>query len=134
MTGGAIIGLSVLTIVIISCVIALNNETKKKDKKGISIGVTLAGLLIIIGSWAIGIWYYNGTEAGKRALKTQESNFNGGIKRRVTVYDVEGDMIAEYEGKFDIEYDDDRILFDDEQGLRHIIYYPTGNVIIDELE
>ena len=134
MTGGAIIGLSVLTIVIISCVIALNNETKKKDKKGISIGVTLAGLLIIIGSWAIGIWYFNGTEAGKRALKTQESNFNGGIKRRVTVYDVEGDMIAEYEGKFDIEYDDDRILFDDEQGLRHIIYYPTGNVIIDELE
>lgn len=134
MTGGAIIGLLVLTIVIISCVIALNNETKKKDKKGISIGVTLAGLLIIIGSWAIGIWYYNGTEAGKRALKTQESNFNGGIKRRVTVYDVEGDMIAEYEGKFDIEYDDDRILFDDEQGLRHIIYYPTGNVIIDELE
>ena len=134
MTGGAIIGLSVLTIVIISCVIALNNETKKKDKKSISIGVTLAGLLIIIGSWAIGIWYFNGTEAGKRALKTQESNFNGGIKRRVTVYDVEGDMIAEYEGKFDIEYDDDRILFDDEQGLRHIIYYPTGNVIIDELE
>ena len=134
MTGGAIIGLSLLTIVIISCVIALNNETKKKDKKSISIGVTLAGLLIIIGSWAIGIWYYQGTEAGKRALKTQESNFNGGIKRRVTVYDVEGDMIAEYEGKFDIEYDDDRILFDDEQGLRHIIYYPTGNVIIDELE
>ena len=134
MTGGAIIGLSVLTIVIISCVIALNNETKKKDKKSISIGVTLAGLLIIIGSWAIGIWYYNGTESGKRALKTQESNFNGGIKRRVTVYDVEGDKIAEYEGKFDIEYDDDRILFDDEQGLRHIIYYPTGNVIIDELE
>ena len=134
MTGGAIIGLSVLTIVIISCVIALNNETKKKDKKSISIGVTLAGLLIIIGAWAIGIWYYQGTEAGKRALKTQESNFNGGIKRRVTVYDVEGDMIAEYEGKFDIEYDDDRILFDDEQGLRHIIYYPTGNVIIDELE
>ena len=134
MTGGAIIGLSVLTIVIISCVIALNNETKKKDKKSISIGVTLAGLLIIIGAWAIGIWYFNGTEAGKRALKTQESNFNGGIKRRVTVYDVEGDMIAEYEGKFDIEYDDDRILFDDEQGLRHIIYYPTGNVIIDELE
>lgn len=134
MTGGAIIGLSLLTIVIISCVIALNNETKKKDKKSISIGVTLAGLLIVIGAWAIGIWYYQGTEAGKRALKTQESNFNGGIKRRVTVYDVEGDMIAEYEGKFDIEYDDDRILFDDEQGLRHIIYYPTGNVIIDELE
>ena len=32
-----------------------------------------------------------------------------------------------------MEYDDDRILFDDENGLRHIIYYPTGTVIIDEV-
>ena len=73
------------------------------------------------------------SEAGKRAIKTQQSNLGGGIERKITVYDVQGDMIAEYEGKFDIEYDDDRILFDDEQGLRHIIYYPTGNVIIDEI-
>ena len=43
-------------------------------------------------------------------------------------------MIAKYEGRFDIEYDDDRILFDDEDGLRHIIYYPTGNVIVDEVQ
>ena len=59
---------------------------------------------------------------------------NGGIKRKVAVYDIEGDIIAEYQGSFDIEYDDDRILFDDENGLRHIIYYPTGTVVIDEVE
>ena len=56
-----------------------------------------------------------------------------GIQRKVTVFDATGNVIKEYEGKFDVEYDDDRILFDDEKGLRHIIYYPTGTVIIDEV-
>lgn len=79
-------------------------------------------------------WYYHGTESGKRAMKSQESNFNAGIERRVEVYDMEGDLIKEYEGKFDVTYDDDRILFDDEKGKRHVIYYSTGTVVIDELE
>jgi len=79
-------------------------------------------------------WYYSSTASGARALKSQESNFNMGIKRKVTVYDVEGDIIKEYEGKFDVDYDNDRIIFDDEKGLRHIIYYPTGTIVIDEIE
>ena len=77
--------------------------------------------------------YYNSTAAGARAYKTQQSNFSNGIRRKVTVYDIQGKIIKEYEGTFDIEYDADRILFDDENGLRHIIYYPTANVIIDEI-
>ena len=28
--------------------------------------------------------------------------------------------------------DENRILFDDEDGKRHVIYYPTGTIIIDE--
>lgn len=91
-------------------------------------------IVIIAIIWGVGFWYYNNTESGKRAFKTQESNLNGGIKRKVTVYDVEGNVITEYQGKFDVEYDDDRILFDDEEGFRHIIYYPTGTVIVDEVK
>lgn len=99
---------------------------------GTTIGILIA--IILSGILYAGMhWYYTNTASGARAFKTQESNFNMGINRRVTVYDVEGDVIQEYEGKFDIEYDDDRILFDDEHGLRHIIYYPTGTVIVDEL-
>lgn len=128
MTIGAIIGLSFLTIVVISIVAAVCYYYKKA--RIISV---IVGLIIVAASWATGAWYYTGTEAGKRAIKTQQSNFGGGIERRITVYDVEGDVIAKYEGRFDIEYDDDRILFDDEEGLRHIIYYPTGNVIVDEV-
>lgn len=85
--------------------------------------VLLAGML----------FYYNGTAAGGRAFKSQQSNFNKGIERTVKVYDVNGKLIQEYDGKFDIEYDDDRIVFDDENNKRHIIYYPTGTIIIDEV-
>lgn len=93
----------------------------------------IISVLLSIGLFAGMSWYYNETASGNRALKSQESNFNMGINRKVTVYDMEGDVIQEYEGKFDIEYDNDRILFDDENGRRHIIYYPTGTVIIDEI-
>lgn len=97
-----------------------------------TIGFIITLVLCLIVTFGT-LWYFQNTESGKRALKTQESNFNKGIERKVSVYDVEGDLIHEYKGKFDLEYDDDRILFDDENGLRHIIYYPTGTVIIDEI-
>ena len=62
------------------------------------------------------------------------SNASGGITRHVRVYDFNGKLIEEYKGAFDIETTNDKyILFDDENNLRHIIYFTTGTVIIDEL-
>ena len=78
------------------------------------------------------LFYYNATASGKRAFKSQKAELENGIERVVTVYDMEGDVIKVYDGKFDIAYDNDRILFDDEQGKRHVIYYPTGTVTVDE--
>lgn len=130
MTIGGYILLTILTLLIISIVIFIGPLIDTKEK---IITSTIIVLVVCVAMWGIGFWYYNNTESGKRAFKTQESNLSGGIERKVTVYDVEGDAIAEYQGKFDVEYDDDRILFDDENGCRHIIYYPTGNVIIDEV-
>lgn len=95
----------------------------------IAVVVTALALVIIIAGT---IWYYNGTESGKREIKDWKSNTSGGITRIVTVYDINGKVISKYEGKFDVEYDSDRIKFDDEEGKRHIIYYSTGTVIIDE--
>lgn len=92
------------------------------------------GFLICLITLMVLLWYFNSTASGARAVKTQLSNFNNGINRKVTVYDATGNILQTYEGKFDVEYDDDRILFDDEKGLRHVIYYPTGTVIIDETE
>lgn len=94
----------------------------------------MIGILLLMCLVFGQLWYYNNTESGKRAIKSQESNFKGGITREVKVYDVNGKVIQEYKGKFDIDYDDDRIIFDDEKGNRHVIYYPTGTVIVDEIK
>lgn len=97
----------------------------------IKLGV-IVGAILCVAMLGCFIFYYQFTAAGKRAYKTQESNLSNGINREVVVYDMEGEVIKEYKGKFDITYDNDRILFDDEEGKRHIIYYPTGTVTIDE--
>ena len=128
--GGIIIAvlLTLLAIVISLCLVT--DEYIRKRNKIIGVAVTL---FIIAAIWGGLLWYFNNTESGKRALKTQESNLNGGITREVKVYDMEGDLIQSYKGRFDVDYDNDRIIFDDENGLRHIIYYPTGTVVIDEV-
>lgn len=110
--------------------------------------VTGAGLAMDSGAgWAIAVtigfiisagilygmhWYYGNTQSGKRAMKSQQSNFEEGLDRSVRIYDIEGDLIQEYSGKFDVDYDAERIIFDDDNGKRHIIYYSTATVIIDE--
>ena len=131
MTVGGWIGFAILaTFIMILCLSAA--FTCDCETTGFVIS-TLVGVIICIFI-CIGMhWYYNSTASGQRAIKTQESNFNMGIDRKVCVYDATGNLIKEYEGKFDVDYDDDRIIFDDEKGLRHIIYYPTGTVIIDEV-
>ena len=83
------------------------------DPRHVYLGPMLAAPFIILLFMGMR-WYFNSTEAGKRALKTQESNFNGGIHRTVQVYDATGGLIKTYSGTFDVDYDDDRIVFDDE--------------------
>ena len=103
-----------------------------QDVKGQGIVAFLVAL-IFGGAMIVGPIIYSNTEQGKRALKDQQSNFSAGIQREVKVYDVNGKLIEHYEGKFDVETDHDSyILFDDEEGKRHIIFYKTGQVIIDE--
>ena len=104
------------------------------EEKSIGYGIGAAVSLLIAAAICFAIaWWQLNSESGKRALKTQQSNLHGGITRRVTVYDMDGDEIARYEGKFDVEHTDDRIIFDDENGKRHIVYYTTGTITVDEV-
>ncbi len=83
-----------------------------------------------------GAIFYLNTESGKRAIKDMKSETSGGIDRVVSVYDVSGELIKEYKGKFDVEVGNANgnpyIVFDDENDKRHIIYYTTGTILIDE--
>lgn len=132
MTYGAIIICSILTLAIVGGCIGIGYAADGGIKSEL-ISV-FAGVLISAIIWVCVGWYYNSTEAGKRARKSQDSNFNGGITRRVRVYDMDGDILEEYKGKFDVDYGSERILFDDENGKRHVIYYKSGTVIVDEIE
>lgn len=95
----------------------------------------LITVILLFGVYKGMTWWYSNTESGKRAMKTQESNFEGGITRNVKAYDAIGNLLYEYEGQFDISFngDEQRILFDDEHGNRHVIYFKTGTVIVEEL-
>ena len=70
-----------------------------------------------------------------RFQKNLNSSWNNGLNRTVEVYDVSGEKIKEYSGKFDIIFDEDtgRILFDVENGKRHLIFPGTSTVLVDEI-
>lgn len=123
-----IIGIIGLIIGIVLCIASYRDG---EDGEGILIGIIIAIVAVIMIIVPI---VYSNTEAGKRAYKDQQSNFEGGMERVIKVYNINGNLIQEYEGTFDIETDNSHnyILFDDSLGKRHIIYNTTGTVIIDE--
>ncbi len=69
------------------------------------------------------------TAAFDRSMKDISSNYNGGLDRTVTVYDMQGEPIREYTGKIDVEANEGKVLFDLD-GKRTIIYNAT--VIVQE--
>lgn len=129
MTIGGWIGFLCIVLVIVLLGGICFSASVTTSGRTLSLIVSIALIVIALGAM---LFYYNATASGKRAFKSQKSELENGIERVVTVYDMEGDVIKVYDGKFDITYDNDRILFDDEQGKRHVIYYPTGTVTVDE--
>lgn len=70
------------------------------------------------------------TESTQRTLKSIGSNWNGGLYRRVEVYDYNGNKIREYEGKFDVQETPHNYVYFDMQDGRRIIVH--GGIIINE--
>lgn len=133
MTVGAIIVFAFFTVLIVGFGGFLIYEAVQDNSPVAAIITFIIAGAIIAGMWVGGSWYYKNTESGKRSLKTQDSNFHGGIEREIIVYDMEGDEIERFRGKFDVDYGDERIMFDDENGNRHVIYFKSGTVIVNEI-
>lgn len=125
-----LIGLGIL-VVLIACVPWLIYGIIEMNKLHIVFSI-VTGVLVITGIIVGGLAWLNNTESGKRTQKSWESETTGGIERIVSIYDINGKLIQRYEGKFDVSYNSERIIFDDENGKRHAIYYTTGTIIIDE--
>lgn len=58
---------------------------------------------IIVGLFFGMRWYFQNTASGQRALTDQKSNLDNGLERTVTIYTADGEIIAQYTGKIDIE-------------------------------
>ena len=132
MTIGTIVLIVIIAIIGLAIAAVLLWLWHEDESMGFLVGaivsIVLAAAICIFAAW----WNLN-TESGRRAMKDQQSNLTGGIERTVSVYDINGNLMERYSGKFDIETDrTSYILFDDEDGNRHMIYYTTGTVIVDE--
>lgn len=82
----------------------------------------IVGVILIFALLFGMFWYFDNTAIGQRALLDQKSNFNNGIERTVTVYTANGEVIAQYTGKIDIDTNDGGYVKFDFEGKRYIYY------------
>lgn len=87
---------------------------------------TVAGVCIsaflIFGLFCGMRWYFTSTASGQRAMVDQRSDINNGIERTVTVYTADGQVIASYTGKIDLEGNDGGYVLFDYNGKRYTYY------------
>ena len=64
----------------------------------------------------------NGCSSCERAMIDMRSDMNGGLNRTIKVYTADGEIIAQYDGKIDIEANQGGYVKFDYNGKRYIYY------------
>lgn len=108
-----------LTLVIIIGALVTFNCADKTNTKMFTVIISM--LLICVIFFGM-YWYFHNTGSGSRALTDQYSNLNNGIDRIINVYTANGELIAHYEGKIDIDTNDGGYIKFDFEGKRYIYY------------
>ncbi|WP_195486618.1 hypothetical protein [Lacticaseibacillus paracasei] len=80
------------------------------------------------------IFSLSGCASWNRFTKNIGSDVNNGLPRRIRVYNVDGKVIFDQKGKFDIDYKDHDVQYIDQKNRKHNIYIGSGTVIVDELK
>lgn len=88
---------------------------------GKCVSVVIAIFLILAMLFGM-LWVYKNTASGQRALTDQKSDMNNGLERTINVYTANGDAIATYSGKIDIETNDGGYVKFDFDGKRYTYY------------
>ena len=79
-------------------------------------------VVLVIGTFCGFRWYHSSTASGRRELISQKSELANGLDRIVNVYTANGDIIATYEGKIDLEDNDGGYVMFDFEGKRYMYY------------
>lgn len=91
-----------------------------------ALGVVVAVLLLII---IVGAFIFFSRSSTQRKLKDIESEYSGGLDRHINVYALDGDKIAEYDGRIDIAERNDGVVKFQLKGKRYIYYNALVEVI-----
>ena len=111
--------IAVIIAVVGICIFVTAHNVESK------IGMVITGLItigLILGIFGVMNWYYTSTESGKRAVVDQQSDFGGGLDRTINIYTADGEIIATYTGKIDIENKEGGYLLFDYDGKRYTYY------------
>lgn len=87
-----------------------------------SVATVVISVALILAAYGGIHWYCNNTESGKRAFVNQKSEFGGGLDRTINIYTADGEIIATYTGKIDIENKEGGYLLFDYEGKRYTYY------------
>ena len=107
-------------------------KTKSKNAAAGILAVVLFGLTLFGGNW-----WMNNTASGLRMQITWQAEINIGLNRSIQVFTATGELVYEYEGRFDVQQNEQRIIIDvlNENNVPRRVYIsaPAGVVIISEI-
>ena len=79
----------------------------------------IACTIIAIGG---GIYYFGYTASGSRYMVDTKSELMNGLDRTITVYTADGQILAQYQGKIDLQANEGGYVKFDFEGKRYIYY------------
>lgn len=101
------------------------------DEPRTAIIILLATIVVVGGAVFIFRWYNTSTASGLRAVKDQQTELNNGLDRTIVVTAEDGREIYRYDGKCDIETNNENyILFEDANHKRVVIYKGVQDTIV----
>ncbi len=110
------------------------SSSKFYTPKGVHVAGAIASMIVAIVIAVGSLYWLYGTAPGQRELKSFASETRGGLTRVVKVYDLQGDVIATYEGKFDIQTESSKVFFDMPQadGTTKRVQIYNATVVVEE--
>lgn len=86
--------------------------------------------IVVFALLIVSLFAFCGCASCSRDLKSCSSDINGGLYRTINVYSLDGELIATYEGKIDIDNNANGSVMFDLDGKRYVYY----NAIVEIIE
>lgn len=122
MTISSWIGFIILALCVLAVGIGVFVMLLDDDKPVAGAICLVVSLALIAGIYGAFRWYHTSTASGIRALTDQKAELSNGLNRHITIYTADGNVIAEYEGKIDLEDNAGGYVLFDYEGKRYTYY------------